>query len=272
MTCLILNIFKGLMDGTVLAPALLQGLPTMAPLPTLAACPQCTPFRRDRDAWLAAVRDCPRCSALLEAYEAEAWTASDEEEGERLEQLEHFDPALLPELDEAPRLAGELLVGDLAEQWSQAERTPRFQHWGLVQWLLGESERLRNRRPRISHARAELAAALAEILDPERYHPAWVADLNAKALAFLARAERRLGRLREAERLSIRAGVWAVRGTNGGRARRFLGDPPATHRLERVAGPALPEGAGARERGGERDKMPPCPPPSSSRPRRVPEA
>lgn len=245
----------------------------MAPLPTLADCPQCTPFRQDREAWLAAVRDCPRCSAILDAYEAEAWTTSDEEEGERLEQLEHFDPALMPELEEAPRLAGELLIGDLAEQWSRAERSPRFQHWGLVQWLLGESERLRNRRPRISHARAELAAALAEILDPERYHPAWVADLNAKALAFLARAERRLGRFREAERLLIRAGVWAVRGTNGGRARRFLGDPPATHRLERVAGPTSSGGpGGAAERAGERDKMPRCRPPSSSRPRRMPEA
>lgn len=203
---------------------------------SLGDCPQCAPFRPDREAWLVAVRDCERCSAVLEAYEPDSWTAEDEHEGERLDQLEHFDPAILPELDQAPSLAAELVIGEIADQLARAARISRFHHWGLVQHLLAESQQLRNRRPRISHARAQLAVVIAENLDPDLYHPAWVADLNAKALASLARAERRLGRFREAERSIVRAGVWAVRGTNGGRARGFLGDLAVTNRLERVDG------------------------------------
>lgn len=234
-------------------------------LSSLAQCSECTPFRDDREAWLAAVHDCPRCSGVLNAFEPGPWTARDEDEGERLDYLEHFDPAILPEIEEAPALAAELLTGEQAEQLNRAERSPRFHHWGLVQQLLAESVQLRNRRPRVSTARAKLAVTLAESLDPDRYHPAWVADLNAKALAHLARAERRMGRFREAERSMIRAGLWAVRGTNGGRARSFLGDLTASNRLERRDTPPT-------ERPDEHDKMAPCPPLSSSRPRRVPEA
>lgn len=241
---------------------------TVDRLESLASCPACSPFRQDQESWLAAVRDCPRCSALLDAFEPEAWTAQDDEDGERLEALEHFDPEILPELDQAPELMTELVGGDLDEQLARARRQPRFHHWGLVQRLLADSVQLRNRRPRISHARAQLAVVLAENLDPERYHPAWVADLNAKALALLARAERRLGRFREAERSMIRAGVWAVRGTNGGRAHGFLGDLGVTPRLERIAERSV---VAEPKHDDERDKMRPCRPPSSSRTRPAPE-
>jgi hypothetical protein len=235
----------------------------------LVECPDCAPFRADPPSWSAAVAECPRCSQVLEGFEPGTWTVRDDEEGELLERLEHFDPSLLGELDEAPARMEELLRGSFDEQRARAERSRHLHHWGLVQALLAESVSLRNRRPRISHARAQLAVVIAENLDPDRYHPAWVADLNAKALALLARAERRLGRFREAERSMIRAGVWAVRGTNGGRARGFLDDLAVTGRLERRGEePGRPEARIA----GEHDKIPSCPPHPPTRSRRPPEA
>lgn len=235
----------------------------------LAVCPDCSPFRGDPTSWLTAVSECPRCSATLDGFDIEPWSLRDDEQEERLERLEHFDVALLGELDEAPSLRTELLRGTFEEQRVRAERARHLHHWGLVQALLQESVQQRNRRPRISHARAQLAVVIAENLDPDRYHPAWVADLNAKALALLARAERRLGRFREAERSMIRAGVWAVRGTNGGRARGFLDDLAVTQRLERKS-----EGPGRAEPKStvEHDKIPGCPPLPSTRSRRPPEA
>lgn len=238
-------------------------------LERLVECPDCAPFRGEPTSWLAAVQECPRCSQALEGFEPESWTVRDDEEGELLERLEHFDPSLLGELDEAPARMEELLRGSFDEQRARAERSRHLHHWGLVQALLAESVSLRNRRPRISHARAQLAVVIAENLDPDRYHPAWVADLNAKALALLARAERRLGRFREAERSMIRAGVWAVRGTNGGRARGFLDDLSVSQRLERRS--EEPGRAEARSPD-EHDKIALCSPPSPSRPRRSPEA
>ncbi|MDX1996688.1 MAG: hypothetical protein SF066_03130 [Thermoanaerobaculia bacterium] len=235
----------------------------------LADCPDCTPFRGEPTSWLAAVQECPRCSRVLEGFEPESWSVRDDEQGELLERLEHFDPSLLGELDEAPARLAELLRGSFEEQRARAERSRHLHHWGLVQALLAESVLLRNRRPRISHARAQLAVVIAENLDPDRYHPAWVADLNAKALALLARAERRLGRFREAERSMIRAGVWAVRGTNGGRARGFLDDLSVTQRLERRG--EEPGGTAAKS-ADEHDKIARCSPPSPRRPRRPPEA
>lgn len=235
----------------------------------LADCPDCAPFRGDPISWSAAVEDCPRCSRVLDGFEPGSWSIRDDEEGELLERLEHFDASLLVELDEAPARLAELLRGSFEEQRARADRSRHLHHWGLVQALLAESVQLRNRRPRISHARAQLAVVIAENLDPDRYHPAWVADLNAKALALLARAERRLGRFREAERSMIRAGVWAVRGTNGGRARGFLDDLSVGQRLERRGEePARAEAKSS----GEHDKIAPCSPPSPSRPRRSPEA
>ena len=133
------------------------------------------------------VLNCPDC---LEAAEF-LWTI--------LRDLEHFEPAVVRELPRAESFMEELARFSLDEQITRVRAEHRYQQWGFCQWLLFTSKDAWHGDPQLAHDRAALAVAVAELLDPDYYHPQWLADLQAKAHAYLANAHRILASFSDAE-------------------------------------------------------------------------
>jgi tetratricopeptide (TPR) repeat protein len=191
----------------------------------LATCPVCAPFRADLHSWLAAVERCPDCRAALDATpinpaelaECPTCAASFAKLVEILDELEHFDPAVAAEVLSAEELFGRLTTLRVTEQLARVTDDLRYQQWGLCHRLLGASRELWCENPERAHERASVAAALADLLDAETYHPLWLSDLRAKARAYLANTHRILGEFREAEHEFVTAERHLRRGVGSGR-------------------------------------------------------
>jgi len=191
----------------------------------LVACPRCSPYRGNLEAWLGAIDQCPDCAAALETYdplpvevlECDECMAAYEVFDGWLEAVEHFEPHVAPEWVTALDLLEELARLPLGEQIVQVRSQPVYQQWGLCQRLLAESFEARLTDPRRCHDRAALAAAVADRLDEEEYQARWVAELRAKAHAYYGNALRLLGSYGEAEREFALAETWLGRGLGRGR-------------------------------------------------------
>lgn len=134
------------------------------------------------------VVECPRCAAALE------------ELAELLEGLEHFDPGVAAELPAAEALYRELTALPARERERVVTADARFRTWSLCQRFLESAESLWRHDPHRAHDLTVTGLLLAEALDEERYHPRWVADLRAKAHAYLGNTYRILARFDDAER------------------------------------------------------------------------
>jgi tetratricopeptide (TPR) repeat protein len=191
----------------------------------LATCPMCAPFRADLQAWFAAVERCPECRSALDAtpievsevVECPTCAASFAKLVEILDELEHFDPAVAAEVLSAEELFGRLITLRPKEQLARVTDDLRYQQWGLCHRLLGASRELWCENPERAHERAQVAAALADLLEAETYHPLWLSDLRAKAHAYLANTHRILGEFLEAEREFVTAERYLRRGVESGR-------------------------------------------------------
>lgn len=192
----------------------------------LADCPWCWPLRKDVTAWIGAVAACDDCRGVLESPSLSAQTLrcpscleSLRRLHEAVEGLEHFDPAVAPELLSAEELSTKLGGLPLAARIARVTDDLRYQQWGLAQRLLSDSRALWLSDPERGHEHAVVAAAVADLLDATTYNPRWVADLRAKAHAYLANTHRILAAFREAEREFLTAETCVSSGTGLGRAR-----------------------------------------------------
>ena len=145
-----------------------------------------------------------KLAAMLH-WNPDDWMEAEDLESKRvldhwLEQLEHFDPIFAPEYLEAPALLSELWIegGGHGGRMERVVEDERYQHWGLCQHLLAESQRAVSSSAVLSRDLSELAVAVAMRLDPGHYHLSWTEDLRAKAWCVHADACRRLNRLEEA--------------------------------------------------------------------------
>lgn len=193
----------------------------------LSRCSRCTGAGSDLASRAVAVLECPDCRRALEAA-----TPPDERLGcprclatyetllDMLEELEHFDPIVLAEAaaSEAPFRA---LIALGPKEQVAAVAAPEYRTWALCQRFVSDAQSLWRHEPRVAASRAEVGVAIAEGLDELEYHPAWVADLRAKAHAYLANCYRILARFPEADQeiaiaherllLGVGSGLWEAR-------------------------------------------------------------
>lgn len=193
--------------------------------PRLATCPRCAPHRRDLAAWLAAVRECPACREVLESVPVEDEEVIDcprcmgalETMHGLLDELEHFEPAVASEVPAAEALYGDLVRLEVPEQLARVTEDGRCRRWALAQRFLAAAREAWSADPRVGNDRAAVAVAVADLLDPVTYHPQWVADLRAKARAYLANTYRILAEFQAAEREFLLAEQHLRRGVGSGR-------------------------------------------------------
>jgi tetratricopeptide (TPR) repeat protein len=197
----------------------------------LASCPTCSEHRGDYRAWLEAVQMCPECREALDeapikpeqVVNCPRCMDSFEKLHEILEELEHFDPAVASEALRAEELFRQLSRLPASEQLARVTDDIRFHQWGLAQRYLHAAQEIWRDDPTMANERATVAVTLAGLVDPATYNPRWVADLRAKAYAYLANTFRILGEFRQAEREFLVAETYLRRGVGGGlfRARVF---------------------------------------------------
>jgi hypothetical protein len=192
----------------------------------LSECPQCWPLREDLPAWAEAVAACEDCRATLEtsllseeSLNCPACMESFAKLHELVEGLEHFDPAVVSEILAAEELATKLDRLALPAKVARVTDDLRYQQWGLAQHLLAASRELWCSDPDLAHEHATVAVAVADLVDPRAYHPLWVADLRAKAHAYLANTHRILAGFRESEQEFLAAETFVWHGTGSGHAR-----------------------------------------------------
>jgi tetratricopeptide (TPR) repeat protein len=115
------------------------------------------------------------------------------------EDLGHWnEEVVVTEGLEAPHLWSRLSKLSYEEQVKQIENDPDLQNWGLCQLLLKRSFDAGFTDPAIAIDLANLAVNISHRLG-DVYHPEWVHDLRARALAQLGNARRVLGELRSAD-------------------------------------------------------------------------
>lgn len=192
----------------------------------LSTCPDCWPLRDDPAAWVASATACEDCRQALEAsplhdvvLNCPTCLESFTRLHELVEELEHYDPAVAPEILTADELLAKLAPLPLPDKVARVRGDLRYQQWGLAQHLLAASRELWCSDPELAHEHAVVAVEVADRLDAKTYHPLWVADLRAKAHAYLANACRILGEFRDAELAFVKAETFVNRGTERGRAR-----------------------------------------------------
>lgn len=193
----------------------------------LSTCPRCFPHRSDEEAWLEAVSECADCRSALaatpvdddEVLDCSRCMESFEKLHDLLDELEHFDPAVASELLTADELLAKLVPLSPRAQVARVTDDLRYQQWGLAQALLRSSRELWCRDPETARRRAEVAVAVAELLDPGTYHPQWTSDLRAKAYAYLANSFRVLAEFPAAERSFLTAEHHLWQGVGSGRCR-----------------------------------------------------
>jgi tetratricopeptide (TPR) repeat protein len=139
------------------------------------------------------VLECPRCMEASDELDA------------LLERIEHFDPAVATETFDADRRFDELIALPTDLQALRVVERPEYRSWALCQLFLAESSNQWRQDPVQAHSRATIGLVIALALDAERYFPQWVADLRAKAHAYLGNCYRVLGDFEEADRELQRA-------------------------------------------------------------------
>lgn len=156
-----------------------------------------------------------------------------------LHQIEHFDPIFASEYVEAPALLHRILTeAEGCDGWRALVREDEiFQGWGLCQHLLAEGERAAATSDLLAWELTSLGVEVAGRVDGALYHPAWTADLRAKAWCLMAEACWRLGRHDDAGDAIERARRYSGEGTRRGdladrlaRTERLLDRPPAEPR------------------------------------------
>jgi len=154
----------------------------------VAACPACRQIARTQEGLLADdCLGCPECrDALQVVYDL-------------VDLTEHYEPVTILELHRAEEFMEELAPFSLDEQITRVRAVDYYQQWGVAQRLLLDAQAAWHRDPQKAHDRALLAVAVASKLDPDSYGAAWIADLRAKAHAYLANAHRILGQFIDAE-------------------------------------------------------------------------
>lgn len=192
----------------------------------LSSCAACWPLHDEVAAWAEAVAVCERCRATLESsllsqelLNCPTCMESFAELHELVEGLEHFDPFVASEILAAEELSAKLDRLSLPAKIALVTDDRRYQQWGLAQHLLAASRDLWFADPELAHEHATVAGAVADLVDPVTYHPLWVADLRAKAHAYLGNTYRILAEFGESEREFLTAETFAWRGTGSGRAR-----------------------------------------------------
>jgi tetratricopeptide (TPR) repeat protein len=108
------------------------------------------------------------------------------------------------ETREAPELARLLEGRPHAEQMRLADENEDLHTWGLCQYLLKKTRETVFENPAEAVEKALVAIRLAGHLG-EDYHPGWVLDLQARALAYLGNALRVTGELKAADYAFLRA-------------------------------------------------------------------
>ncbi|HEV7785571.1 MAG TPA: hypothetical protein VGQ28_09570 [Thermoanaerobaculia bacterium] len=108
------------------------------------------------------------------------------------------------ETREAPELARLLEGRPHEEQMRLAEENEDLHTWGLCQYLLKKARETVFENPAEAVEKALVAIRLAGHLG-EGYHPGWVLDLQARALAYLGNALRVTGELQAADYAFLRA-------------------------------------------------------------------
>ncbi len=173
-----------------------------------AGCPRARAlWAEDLGAWMAHALECPRCRRVVASQElvpddillCPECLASLDLVHAMVDELEHFDPMVALELPRAETMLHEIEGETLEEQITRVLEDLPLRQWGFCQRLLAVARRAWRNDPRLAHDRALLAVMVAERLNPEDYHPRWIADLQAKAHAYLANALRILGRFHAAE-------------------------------------------------------------------------
>ena len=153
-----------------------------------ADCAECRETVRAQELAPDEVLDCPDCREALDVV------------FDLVDEAEHFEPAVIWELQRAEERWAELAGLPQEDRVARVRSERRFHEWGFVQKLLRDARGAWHDDPRRARERALLAVVVAERLPPEPYHPQWVADLQAKAHAYLANAHRILADFAEAER------------------------------------------------------------------------
>jgi hypothetical protein len=121
--------------------------------------------------WLDDVLNCPECMAAFDRlYEI-------------LDELEHFDPVVVPEASTADELFNRLDTLGVAEAVARVTDDLAYQQWGLCQKLLRVSREHWFSDPVKARDYATVAVAVADRLHPESYNGEWVSDLRAKVNA-----------------------------------------------------------------------------------------
>jgi len=177
-------------------------------------------------AWLEHVIDCPACRLVANAQEAftdERLSCPEclsnlELVYQIVDEAEHFEPAVVLELERAERNLEELGSLAFADALREIRTDHAYQQWGMAQRLLFAAREAWHRDPELALQRALLAVAVAQELDPDAYVAEWVADLEAKAHAYVANAHRILARLDEAEAAFRLAERCLRRGVGSGQA------------------------------------------------------
>lgn len=128
-------------------------------------------------------------------------------------ELKHWNEEIVvTEGLEAPRLWARLSKLSYEAQSEQVEADPAMQTWGLCQLLLKKSLDAGFENPTSAVNFANLAVKISGRLG-NVYHPEWVKDLRARALAHLGNARRVLGELRSADDAFGFAETYAREGT-----------------------------------------------------------
>ena len=130
---------------------------------------------------------CPTCRQMQEEIDR------------LLKESGHWNEAVaVLETREAPELLPLLGEGSHEERMRRAEEIEALHTWGVCQLLLKKSREEVFSDPARAVETAHLAARVAGHL-VEAYHPGWVLDLEAQALAHLGNARRVLGELQAAD-------------------------------------------------------------------------
>lgn len=154
----------------------------------VTGCATCKEIAAAQEIAAPEILDCPECRGALDVI------------FDLVAEAEHFEPAVVWELQRAEELWAELAGLPVEDQVAHVRAGRRFHEWGFAQKLLRDSRRAWREEPHLAGDRALLAVAVAERLEPAVYHPQWTADLQAKAHAYLANVYRILAAFPEAER------------------------------------------------------------------------
>jgi len=169
-------------------------------------CPTCRQVVRAQEEFTDKHFDCPECLSSLELVYG------------IVEEAEHFEPAVVLELERAERNLEELGTLVFSDAVKEIRANPFYQQWGTAQRLLFAARAAWHRAPELALHHALLAVVVVQELDPASYVDLWIADLEAKAHAYVANAYRILARFAEAETEFQLAEKCLQRGVGSGQA------------------------------------------------------